>query len=94
MVTLYYLRRFLTFFDSIFEKTSKTELQISEELKSFFESILLTLTSNEHKLQASLSDEDRRTILDRLGRAGSQYREKIYKHHFSGNKTSISIDEI
>jgi len=94
MVTLYYLRRFLTFFDSIFEKTSKTELQISEELKSFFESILLTLTSNEHKLQASLSDEDRRTILDRLGRAGSQYREKIYKHHFSGNKTSISIDEL
>ncbi len=94
MVTLYYLRRFLKFFDEVFGKTETETVEISNELKVFFEAIFNVFKSHIHILSESINDEDRKQVLDELGTAGSNYREQIYNHAFTGRKSEISIDSL
>ena len=94
MVTLYYLRRFLTFFDRILENTKTKEVEISEELMTFFRGVSETLLKNKSLLDASFGNEDRKRILDGLGLAGSNYRTQIYDHAFSGNQEAIQIQDL
>ena len=94
MVTLYYLRRFLTFFDRILENTKTKEVEISEELMTFFKGVSETLLKNKSLLDASFGNEDRKRILDGLGLAGSNYRTQIYDHAFSGNQEAIQIQDL
>ena len=90
MVTLYYLRRFINFFESIVEKSSETEYNLSIELKTIFDAVVSTLLTNENVLSGKVSDKERKTILDGLGFAGSDYRLKIYEAGFTSDKKSIS----
>ncbi|WP_179339797.1 hypothetical protein [Winogradskyella ludwigii] len=90
MVTLYYLRRFINFFESIVEKSSETEYNLSIELKTFFDAVVSTLLTNENVLSGKVSDKERKTILDGLGSAGSDYRLKIYEAGFTSDKKAIS----
>jgi len=94
MVTLNYLRRFFSFFDQILIQIEVQEIYISEELELLFSSIANTLTSNQHLLVSSISNKDRRTIVDALCGAGSNYRETIYNTGFSGKKAEIKIEEL
>ena len=45
-------------------------------------------------LSAKVSDTDRKTVMDRLGTAGSDFRNKIYAHSFSGKRVSLIKDDI
>ncbi|REE07983.1 hypothetical protein DFQ09_10944 [Winogradskyella pacifica] len=94
MVTLYYLRRFINFFEGIVEKSSETEYKLSIELKAFFDGVVSTLKDNESVLSGSVSDTERKTILDGLGSAGSDYRLKIYEAGFTSDKESISKENL
>ena len=94
MVTLYYLRRFLKFFSQVFKDTEINEVLISEELKSFFNGITLTLNNHKDSLSSSINDVDRKSILDGLGKAGSEYRNLIYNSSFSGEKSVLTIKEV
>jgi hypothetical protein len=94
MVTLYYLRRFLKFFEGILAKVSITEVAISSELLLCFNSIKKTLETHQFLLKGSISDTDRKQILDGLGAAASVYRQTIYNEKFSGEKETIFIDDI
>ncbi len=89
MVTLYYLRRFLKFFENIVEYYELETFEISEELAEFFEKVLNTFVDFKSVLNARINDKDRKSILDRLGTAGSIFREKIYENGFSSNKRGI-----
>ena len=71
MVTLYYLRRFLTFFEEVVENNDMDLVLVSEEIKQFFDEVVKTFETNEHILEGKISDEDRKTVLDGLGNAGS-----------------------
>ncbi len=90
MVTLYYLRRFLKFFKKIVENTSPFETEISTELETFFNQVVNTLHKNQGILNGKISNKDRKTVLDGLGTAGSDYRLNIYQNAFSGNKAMVS----
>ncbi len=90
MVTLYYLRRFLSFFENIVENISVEKHEISKELSSFFSAVVTTFDDNMYLLNTKISDEDRKKILDGLGNAGSDYRTTIYNNGFSGEKDSIT----
>lgn len=90
MVTLYYLRRFLNFFEKLVSKHDFNDVKISEELLQFFKQVLTTLTENEYLLAAKISDKNRKVILDGLGNAGSNYRLAVYEQGFSGKKKIIS----
>ncbi len=94
MVTLYYLRRFLSFMQDYLAQLEQSEVAISAELQQMFSGMLATLQQYHGLLSGAISDQDRRTILDGLSQPASDYRERIYSHSFSGDKTAISISDI
>ena len=94
MVTLCYLRRFFNFFEELLATTNVNEVEISNELFDFFNSVSETFENNKNLLSASINNTDKRLILDSLGKAGSDFRTHIYDHAFSGRKTTLSIDKL
>jgi len=94
MVTLYYLRRFLKFFDTVVVQSDLETVEVSKELVTFFKAIHTTLLENKQLLSERINDTDRKTILDALGNAGSNYRDQIYNAAFSGRKDEIAIEDI
>ena len=94
MVTLYYLRRFLDFFETILVKTKDESFELSAELAKFFKDVVNTLTGEKQILSGIISDKERKKVLDGLGEAGSKYRMAIYENGFSSKKTKISKDQL
>ncbi len=94
MVTLYYLRRFLTFFDGMLAESSVKDVALSDELHRFFAQINGILRENESLLGSSISDRDRKTITDALGNAGSDFRTRIYDNGFSGATASVPLADV
>ncbi len=94
MVTLYYLRRFLNFFDNIFAATPLKSVEISVELADFFNKIVKTFANHQGLLAGKINDSDRKLVLDGLGQASSDYRQLIYQQSFSGKKKTVKIDEL
>jgi hypothetical protein len=90
MVTLYYLRRFLSFFQPLFEDTAVQEIEISEEMAIFFKQVVQTFENNKSLLLGSINNVERKIVLDGLGQAGSNFRTAIYEQSFSGKKVAIS----
>ena len=94
MVTLNYLYRFINFFEKIVHKSSTEEVEISSELAIFFNEVVATFNKNKNILSGSVSDKERKTVLDGLGEAGSVYRTTIYENGFSSNKTKVTKLEL
>ncbi|WP_111708548.1 hypothetical protein [Lutibacter citreus] len=94
MVTLYYLRRFLSFFKKIVNNTSIENNEVSTELVEFFNGIVSTLVKNKEVLSGKITDIDRKTVLDGLGIAASNYRNTVYKNGFSNAKETISKSDL
>ncbi len=94
MVTLYYLRRFLNFFEGVVKNMSDGDNEVSKELADFFNKVLSTLNENEKILKGKVSDKDRKTVLDGLGNAGSDYRTGIYANGFSSDKDTITKNDL
>lgn len=94
MVTLYYLRRFLNFFEGVVNNSSVEDNEVSSEMAQFFNKIVDTLSENKHILTGKVSDKDRKTVLDGLGTAGSYFRREIYDNGFSSDKENISKSEL
>ena len=90
MVTLYYLRRFLRFFKDMLATSADMNIRISKELHLMFGQINDALEQHKRLLESSFSDEERKTLMDALGEAGSHYRQTIYDKRFSGKKEIIS----
>lgn len=90
MVTLYYLNRFLNFLEKIVSKSKIEKVEISVELKTFFNEVLTTFQVNKDILSGKVSNKDRKTVLDGLGLAGSKYRNAIYENSFSSNRSVLS----
>ena len=94
MVTLCYLRRFLKFGANLFGRMALTEIALSEEIAKLFEDVFTALCAYSPLLQGTLTDQDRRKVLDALGEAGSNYRCRVYEEGFSGQKTFVSNAEV
>lgn len=94
MVTLYYLRRYLTFFDGIFDGLENQKIPLSKELYSFFTEIHHVFQDNLKLLFGDITDNHRRKVLDGLGKAAGRYRNKIYKSSFSGKKQQLQLKEL
>ena len=94
MVTLYYMRRFLNYFNGLLLDYKPESVSISKELYDFFKSISDTLESHKGVLKGKVSDKQRKAIVDALGEAASNYRWAIYKKGYSGAKTALSSDSL
>lgn len=94
MVTLYYLRRFLRFFETVVTNSNFSDVQISKELREFFTQVKEALEHHTGLLDGNISDKDRKAVMDALGEAGSIYRSTIYDKRFSGDKEAISKEDL
>jgi hypothetical protein len=91
MVTLNYLRRFLKFFQQLLDNADQETIKISNEMVEFYHAIRECLLSQQHVLSGSISNEDRKKILDSLGQAASEYRYHVYNSGFWGKKRTHSM---
>ena len=94
MVTLCYLRRFLKFFEQVFEKAASKKMAVSSEIFVFFDSVSKTFEQYQNILKGPITDSARKEITDALGIAGSEFRTRIYEKGFSGDKTIVTAKEI
>ncbi|WP_445381571.1 hypothetical protein [Robiginitalea sp. IMCC43444] len=94
MVTLYYMRRFLSYFREMLENYKPESVHISSELNDFFSSMSDTLESHKGVLKGKVSDKQRKAIVDALGKAASTYRWDIYKNGYSGAKAAVSSESL
>jgi hypothetical protein len=91
MVTLYYLRRFLKFFETVLKNTEIEDFKLSSELMDFYKQIRKTFESHAQGLNSEVSDQTRKKILDGLGSSASDYRTHIYNQSFWGKKRTVSV---
>ncbi|ARV14428.1 hypothetical protein [Polaribacter sp. SA4-12] len=94
MVTLNYLNRFINFFEKVVAKSTTEEVEISSELATFFNEVVATFNQNKNILSGSVSDTERKTVLDGLGEAASTFRTAIYENGFSSDRSTISKTEL
>jgi hypothetical protein len=94
MVTLYYLRRFLAFCHDLFQAADASAIEVSSEVAEMFRRVLDALQQHVHLLGGSISNRDRKVILDALGKAGSDYRTKLYAQGLSGSLTPVAIEDV
>ncbi|MCB9048576.1 MAG: hypothetical protein H6556_04010 [Lewinellaceae bacterium] len=94
MVTLYYLRRFLHFFEARFAASGLQEVTASSELVDFFNGVKKALEQHQHLLAGKIDDKGRKQVLAGVGQAGSDYRSKIYEHGFSGGRQPIKLQSL
>jgi hypothetical protein len=94
MVTLYYLRRHLMFCRELFRGQDDGRYALSAEVADFFGALRRVLEGKRSLLAGRLGDDQRRRVLDGLGRVGSDYRQRIYKHGFSERKRKLTGGEI
>jgi len=94
MVTLYYFRRFLKFWEDKFSHISSDKISISEEVAGLFQNIHIFLHENVFFLEKGFSDSDRKKFADFLGQAHSNYRNEIYTDSFSGERTELLVKDL
>jgi hypothetical protein len=91
MVTLCHLRRYLAFCRGLFAESGRMEFSFSAEVADLLESMARVLRDSSALLDGPVSDTDRRSFLDGLGRAGSDYRQKLYSDGLSERRTMVPV---
>ncbi|MEI2723209.1 MAG: hypothetical protein V9H26_06575 [Verrucomicrobiota bacterium] len=94
MVTLYYIRRYLTFCQELFRGRADQNFTLSAEVSAFLDALNLTLRRHRGMLGGKITDAQRHRIVDDLGSAGSEYRQRIYSGGFSQRKTPVSGQQL
>ena len=94
MVTLYYLRRHLKFCQELFRAQGNAGFGVSTEVAGFFGAVNRILAQHRPLLASRIRDRQRRRVADDLGRAGSDYRRRIYQHGFSERKTRLACQQL
>lgn len=94
MVTLYYIRRFLTFWKRKFELSETESYMVSVELVKFFNKIFSLFSENTGMVKEGFTPDDRYNFTKSLGVAGSTYRQTIYAGSFSGEKELLSVSKL
>ena len=64
MVTLYYLRRFMVYFQNVLAATDHEEVQVSDELLVCFKRMKATLSNQDVLSSPRITNAERRAILD------------------------------
>ncbi|MBW6458264.1 MAG: hypothetical protein K0B52_03785, partial [FCB group bacterium] len=94
MVTLYYLRDHIEYLSSLFGELDQEKISVSEEVDELFSGIYTTFIEHKDMLDSTIADKERKIVLDKLGKSGSEYRSKLYTKGFSGEKIDISKKDI
>jgi len=94
MVTLCFLRRFLSFCRDLFRGAGVPAVEVSSEVAVAFQRVAGALATFESVLEGPVPDSTRKAVLDSLGTAGSDYRAGLYAKGFSGERTALTTAEL
>ena len=94
VVTLCYLRRYLAFSRELFRSAGAGVYEVSVEIAELLKGLAETFEKHAPMLARVVSDQDRKTVLDALGRAATEYRETIYGKGFSGEQIPVSAERL
>lgn len=94
MVTLYYLRRFLHFFDQSIMTSLHVEVEISDELVEYYNQVKKVFIKGAKTVETRINKSDRKSVVDQLGQAASNFRRQIYVQKFLGKKSTISGSDL
>jgi len=93
MVTLYYMRRFVAFAHNLYRNAELESYTVSDEMRCFFSEIYGAFIDFDNQVHIGFDNSSRRLLTDELGKAGDEYRTKVYKG-FTGAKQSIDKKEL
>jgi hypothetical protein len=93
MVTLYYMRRMVSFLVKIYNESNSGTYNVSGEIAEFMISIDKAFRENSVLLSKGFDDKQRKHVIDLLGNAGSEYRNKVYSG-FSGEKSAVNKTDL
>jgi hypothetical protein len=94
MVTLCYMRRMLSLTRRLFAEAGTRKIEISAPVADAFRRVSDILERHASLLRGTFSDRDRKTVLDALGEAGSDYRAALYKSGFSGHQKPLAVTDL
>ncbi len=92
VITLGHLRGYIAFLSELL--TNVEAVQLSHELATLFENIQSVFVEHEARLDGTFDDTTRRTMLDALGEANSDYRWDIYESGLSGQINKVNGNEV
>ena len=94
VVTACYLRRYLEHLKGLLAGLAGPSTKLSAEVAEWLGSLATVLSQSRSLLgKPSVSDLERRQLLDALGQAFSDYRLQVYEHGISG-KVTIEVSQI
>ena len=90
MVTLYFLRRLIAFSRGLFAGHDRASLEVSAEVAVAFRAVDASLRRHVALLVGPISDAQRKSVLDELGTAGSDFRASLYARGLTGNQEPLA----
>jgi hypothetical protein len=93
MVTLYYIRRYITVFQSILAG-SDDAISLTLELGKHFQELSGILKRFKKQLAGGFNDVERKNFTDAVGKAGSDYRASVYPRVFDHPPAIIRKKEL
>ena len=94
MVTVYYMKRFLSFFNFVLQETNLENISVSTEVITWIHSVNNIISDWQDKGNTHItSNQERMENIFQLGTAFSEYRTKVYEKGFSGKK-ELAIETI
>jgi hypothetical protein len=79
MVTLYHIQRYITFCRELFGNSTAEKFVVNNPVATLLTDIADTFNNNLALLSKFISDTERKSVMDELGRAGESYRNKGYQ---------------
>jgi hypothetical protein len=94
MVTLYYMRRYVSFIQELLTKTPES-ITISKEVLEWMLSVTAILNeANQDIRQQTVTRQTRRAVLTRLEKSADHYRQQVYRLAGFSGKTEVETVEI
>ncbi|WP_412063058.1 hypothetical protein [Rubrivirga sp. IMCC45206] len=94
MVTLFALRRFLDVLRDVLNDAPEVDAVLSVEVADLLDAVGSALETHADLADRSLSDAERKTVVDALGHAGSEYREQLYADGLSGETRAVPYAQV
>lgn len=93
MVTLYYMRRYISFMQELLATETEAS-SVSVEVVEWLTKTAEVLAEVRPQLEGTVSDELRFEVLNKLGQVASDYRQTLYTNECFGAKGKLDIDAI
>ena len=93
MVTVYYMRRYVSFLKDLLTKSGHEAFDISTEVFSFFIALNKIFDANK-AVNSNCTEQLRKKMVEELGLAGTEYRNNLYQNGFANKFDALKASDI